>query len=112
MVVIGVLEGFDENGQPNIRPSKCDITLRQLLTHTPGFGYNDFNPDIQKVHDVLGIPGVLDCKNRTLTVPLVFDPGERWEYGINIDWVGKMVEAESGKRFGDYFRQNIFAPLV
>ena len=50
---IGVLEGFDENGQPNIRPSKCDITLRQLLTHTAGFGYNDFNPDIQKVHDVL-----------------------------------------------------------
>ena len=108
---IGVLEGFDENGQPNTRPPKCEITLRQLLTHTAGFGYNDFNPDIQKVHDVLGIPGVLDCKNRTLTVPLVFDPGERWEYGINIDWVGKTVEAASGKRLGDYFRQNIFEPL-
>ena len=58
---IGVLEGFDENGQPNTRPPKCDITLRQLLTHTAGFGYNDFNPDIQKVHDVLDIPSVLDC---------------------------------------------------
>ena len=44
-------------------------------------------------------------------MPLVFDPGERWEYGTNIDWVGKMVEAASGKRLGDYFRQNIFESL-
>jgi CubicO group peptidase (beta-lactamase class C family) len=44
-------------------------------------------------------------------MPLMFDPGERWEYGINIDFVGKMIEAVSGKRLGEYLQENLFAPL-
>jgi CubicO group peptidase (beta-lactamase class C family) len=44
-------------------------------------------------------------------LPLLFDQGERWEYGINIDWVGKIVEAVSGQRLGDYLQHNLFAPL-
>ena len=57
------------------------------------------------------LPGIGGCKNNALNTPLMFDPGERWEYGINIDWAGKMVEAVSGKKLGEYFQENLFAPL-
>jgi CubicO group peptidase (beta-lactamase class C family) len=42
---------------------------------------------------------------------LLADPGERWDYGINVDWAGKMVEAVSGQKLDTYFQQNIFGPL-
>ena len=51
-----------------------------------------------------GTPGITTCENAALTTPLLFDPGERWEYGINIDWVGKIVEAVSGQMLGDYLQ--------
>jgi CubicO group peptidase (beta-lactamase class C family) len=57
------------------------------------------------------IPGIITCENVALTTPLLFDPGEKWDYGINIDWAGKMVEAVSGKRLGAYMAENLFAPL-
>jgi methyl acetate hydrolase len=43
-------------------------------------------------------------------MPLVFDPGDRWLYGINIDWAGRLVEATSGQPLDVYFRDKIFAP--
>src|SRR2546428_691536 len=58
-----------------------------------------------------GKPGITTCTNAALTTPLLFDPGDRWEYGINIDWVGKMVEAASGQKLDRYFQDNIFGPL-
>ena len=95
-----VLTGFDANGQPQLRPPKRPITLRHLLTHSAGFSYEIWNTDMQKVQAALGIPSVTECKEKALTLPLLFDPGERWEYGINIDWAGKMVEAVSGQKLG------------
>jgi CubicO group peptidase (beta-lactamase class C family) len=58
-----------------------------------------------------GIPGIVSCENKALTTPLIAEPGEKWDYGINIDFVGKAVEAVSGRRLGEYFKDNIFAPL-
>jgi methyl acetate hydrolase len=101
-----VLEGFDASGTPRLRPAKRPITLRHLLTHTAGFSYDVWNADIGRYMKVAGIPGVI-----TLKTPLVADPGERWEYGINIDWVGKAVEKVSGQSLEAYFREHIFAPL-
>ena len=60
---------------------------------------------------VTGTPFVGECKNATFNLPLEFDPGERWQYGINIDWVGKAVEAVSDQSLEIYFRENIFAPF-
>ena len=57
------------------------------------------------------VPGIIECKNATLQLPLAFDPGDRWDYGINIDWVGKTVERLSGQSLEDYFREHIFDPL-
>jgi CubicO group peptidase (beta-lactamase class C family) len=108
---VGVLDGFDAAGKPRLRKARRDITLRHLLTHTAGFGYDNWNPDIGKYMRALDVPAVGTCRNAALATPLTFDPGERWQYGISIDWAGKMVEAASGQRLGQYMRDNILGPL-
>jgi len=106
-----VLEGFDAAGKPRLRAPRRPITLKQLLTHTAGFGYEIWRPEIAQYQAATGTPGITTCTNAALTTPLLFDPGDRWEYGINIDWVGKMVEAVSGLKLDRYFQDNIFGPL-
>src|SRR2546428_6851329 len=106
-----VLEGFDAAGKPRLREPKRPITLRHLLTHTAGFSYEIWNPAIAQYQTATGTPGITTCTNAALTSPLMFDPGDRWEYGINIDWVGKMVEATSCQKLDRYFQENIFGPL-
>ena len=58
-----------------------------------------------------GIPGIISCQNAALGLPLVFDPGDRWDYGIGIDWAGKAVERVSGQKLGDYFDEHLFGPI-
>jgi methyl acetate hydrolase len=106
-----VLEGFDDKGAPKLRPAKRPITLRQLLTHTAGYTYDLWNADTGRYEKYANLPGIITCKNDALKTPLASDPGERWEYGINIDFAGKAVEAISGKNLNVYLRENIFAPL-
>ena len=106
-----VLEGFDASGAPRLRPARRPITLRHLLTHTAGFGYEFWNPGLIRYVDVTGVPSLRTGKLAALRMPLVFDPGERWEYGVNTDWVGRIVEAASGQSLDAYFRDQIFAPL-
>jgi methyl acetate hydrolase len=106
-----VLEGFDDAGSPRLRPAKRPITLRHLLTHTAGFGYEIWDPDLVRYVKVSGTPSTSTGKLASLRLPLVFDPGERWEYGINLDWAGRAIEAVSGQPLEAYFREHIFIPL-
>jgi methyl acetate hydrolase len=106
-----VLEGFDAKGEPKLRPAKKPITLRHLMTHTAGFAYDMWNADTGKYLEKTGTPGIISCLNAALKTPIMTDPGTRWEYGTNIDFVGKAVEAASGKRLDAYLREHMFAPL-
>src|SRR5215471_16710648 len=107
-----VLEAFDSTTkQAKLRPPKTPPTVRQLLTHTSGFVYDFFD---QKLHDYAAsgaVPSAARGDDRYLKAPLMFDPGTQWEYGINTDWLGKLVEKVSGQNLEDYFRQHIFEPL-
>jgi methyl acetate hydrolase len=106
-----VLEGFDAAGAPRLRPANRPITLRHLITHTSGFVYDIWNAEIGRYMELKGIPGIISCQNAALALPLAFDPGEKWDYGIGIDWVGKAVERASGQTLGDYFAEHLFGPI-
>ncbi|MCC8957027.1 beta-lactamase family protein [Bradyrhizobium sp. Pear77] len=111
LAAVQVLDGFDAKGEPKLRPAKGPITLRKLMTHTAGFCYDLWNADMGKYMEKTGTPGIISCSNAALKTPLASDPGTRWEYGINIDFVGKAVEAASGKKLDAYLRDHMFAPL-
>jgi methyl acetate hydrolase len=108
---VQVLEGFAPDGTPRMRPARRPITLRHLLTHTAGFVYEIWNPEMGRYLETTGTPGIISCQNAALSIPLSFDPGERWDYGIGIDWAGKAVEAVSGQKLGEYMQQNLLQPL-
>ena len=100
-----VIESFDaKTGDYKVRPASKPPTVRHFLTHTSGLAYpftsavwRDFKPRAGETYPFGG--------------PLLFDPGERWHYSTSTDVVGKMVEAVSGQKLEDYFREHIFIPL-
>ena len=106
-----VLDGFDDAGAPKLRAPKRDITTRMLLLHTAGFGYDFFNESYNRLAEQHGQPSVVSASRAALATPLLFDPGERWEYGSSIDWAGQVVEGVAGRRLGEVMQERIFAPL-
>lgn len=108
---VQVLEGFDAAGKPRLREPKRPVTLRHLLTHTSGYGYDIFNAELGRYVEAAGLPSIVTCRNDALRVPLLFDPGTGWEYGIGIDLAGKVVEAVTGQDLEAYFRRHLFEPL-
>ena len=106
-----VVDGVDAAGAFKLRPPKRPITLRHLLTHTAGFTYDTWNGDTARYMRATAMPSRATAKVASIRVPLMFDPGDRWEYGVNTDWVGRLVEATSGQPLDTYFREKIFGPL-
>ncbi|MCU1335239.1 MAG: beta-lactamase [Bryobacterales bacterium] len=104
---IQVLEGFDPAGKPVLRPAMKPITLRHLLTHTSGFAYPTWSEEMFKYTQTAPIPPGAVAP----LVPLVFEPGTRWQYGYSTDWTGRLVEAASGLTLEQYFDRNILQPL-
>lgn len=106
-----VIDGFEPNGEPRLRAPKRQVTTKDLLLHTGGFGYDFFNETYKRLADEKGQPSVITASKAALMSPLLFDPGTKWEYGSNIDWVGQVVEGIRGERLGDVFQNRIFEPL-
>ena len=106
-----VLEGFGADGQPILRPARGTITLRRLLTHTAGFAYDMFDDDMRRYCRFTGLSRAATFARPEDCQPLSFDPGERWQYGINIEWAGKVLEAVTGTSLDDYMQDNLLRPL-
>ncbi|APV42263.1 1,4-butanediol diacrylate esterase [Pseudomonas frederiksbergensis] len=106
-----VLEGFDTDGTPRLRAPKKHITTRMLLLHTAGLGYEFFNENYNRLVQEGRQPSIISGSLAALMTPLLFEPGEQWEYGSNMDWAGLVVEAITGKRLGEVMQQRIFEPL-
>ena len=100
-----VLQGFDAAGAPQLRPAKRPITLRHLLTHTAGFSYEIWDENTVRYVKATGTPATATGKLDAIRIPLMFDPGDKWEYGVNIDWVGRLVESISGQTLDVYFKE-------
>jgi methyl acetate hydrolase len=104
-----VIDGFDGGGAPILRPARAPITLRHLLTHTSGLGYEFVSADLLRATESLGrtAPGTL----ASIKFPLLFDPGDKWEYGVSTDWAGLAVEAASGVGLDAYLNTHVCEPL-
>jgi methyl acetate hydrolase len=105
-----VLDGWNGD-EPRLRQPATTATLRHLLCHTAGHGYLFFSGDLSRYHEVTGVPTVFTGLRAALDTPLLFDPGTRWEYGINTDWVGLIVEEVSGHPLDEYLATHVFEPL-
>jgi CubicO group peptidase (beta-lactamase class C family) len=101
-----ILDGFGPDGAPKLRPAKAPITIRQLLTHTSGHGYPFLSDDLARCaeHGNLGLED-------SLKLPRLFEAGERWNYGVGIDFAGQVVEAITGKGLDAYLKEAVFDVL-
>ena len=94
-----------------LRAPKTPITVRHLLTHTSGFSYEFTRRELLGLVGKKQLASAAEGGDGFLKAPLLFDPGTRWEYGISIDWLGRLVERVSGQSLEMYFRDRIFRPL-
>jgi len=105
-----LLEGFDADS-PRLRAPASQATVRQLMTHTAGLGYYFTNEKLHRYLALTGEPSPLSGEKRSLSVPMVNDPGTVWEYGVNTDWLGLVVEKISGQSLSSYLQQQVYGPL-
>jgi CubicO group peptidase (beta-lactamase class C family) len=108
----------NENGGTYTIPAKREITIRDLLTHTSGLTYHwnsDLGPlyrDANVAHGLLPYDGTIEASVKKLAAqPLLFSPGERWEYSLGVDVLGRLVEVVSGQPLDEFFRVRVFQPL-
>jgi CubicO group peptidase (beta-lactamase class C family) len=101
LATLRILTGFDAAHRPILKPATHQPTLRQLLSHTSGYGYGLWDENLARYPDA----------NDEMKAPLVSEPGTRWQYGVSLDIVGDIIERVSGQNLEDYFQQHIFRPL-
>jgi CubicO group peptidase (beta-lactamase class C family) len=106
-----VLEGFGSDGAARLRRARGAITLRQLLSHSAGYGYDTVNAELKQFLELSELPSMPENATQLARVPLLFEPGTRWNYGINTDVVGKAIEAVSGRRLDQQMGEGILAQL-
>jgi CubicO group peptidase (beta-lactamase class C family) len=110
-----VMNGTDAKGQPTVEDMKHPPTMRELMTHTAGFGYGlrTGNPidDALRDQKVLASSSLQDMIDKIAKIPLLYQPGTRWSYSVAVDIQGYIIEKLSGQRLGDFMADHIFKPL-
>ena len=107
---VQVLEGFDGDTPRLVEPAS-KATVHQLVTHTTGLGYWFWNAELLQYETATGIPNVVPGSARAFEAPMVAHPGTRFVYGINTDWLGKVVEAVAGTTLDEVVAAGITGPL-
>ncbi len=105
-----VLDGWDGD-TPRLRAPKRKITVNDLMLHTTGLCYEFFAADDLKFRGAKNIPTVVSCTYDSIRTVLLHDPGAAWTYGVNMDWLGLIVEQQRGKRLGAVMKERLFEPL-
>lgn len=105
-----VLTGMS-GGKPQLRDPKKQATVKNLITHTAGHGYSFFDSMLFDWEKESGYPGILSGQEEMLDSPLMFDPGERFEYGISTDVLGKVIANITGKTLDRHLQEAILQPL-
>ncbi len=105
-----LLDGVSPDG-PRLRAPRVKATVRHLATHTSGLVYEFWNEDMPRYMAASGAVSILSGLTASMNYPLQFEPGTRWDYGIGIDWLGRVVEKVSGQRVDAFCRDEIFGPL-
>jgi methyl acetate hydrolase len=108
---IGVFDGFEPDGAPRLRAPKRDVTARMLMLHTAGFGYDFANPILRRLIDAGRLTSHRTATRAGFRQPLVNEPGEKWEYGLSIDWLGMVIEAITAERLDAILREFVLDPL-
>jgi len=107
------------SGHPDLRPATEPLRVWHLLTHTSGLTYGFMNAHpVDAMYRSAGFewgepPGVdlAGCCELWAALPLLFEPGSEWNYGVSTDVLGRLVEVVSGQRLDSFFRERIFEPL-
>jgi methyl acetate hydrolase len=105
-----VLDGFDGD-RPRLRPPRRQATVRHLLTHTSGLTYDAFSAELLRYGELSGVPMPSSGLRACFATPLLFDPGERFAYGMSTDWTGQVLEALTGVPLADHLRASVAEPL-
>lgn len=105
-----VLEGFDGD-EPILVDPRSKATVHHLVTHTSGLGYWFWNEQLARYEAVTGTPNVVPGSMEAFRAPMTAHPGERFVYGINTDWLGRVVEAVAGKKLDAVVKEGITDPL-
>jgi CubicO group peptidase (beta-lactamase class C family) len=127
-----MVQNTPDGSVDDVRPAKTQITIRHLLTHTAGLGYSiSQKGPIQKAYYDKGLipgkisklplpgfpskvevaPSLAEFSKRLATLPLVHEPGTKWDYSVSIDLLGRVIEIVSSLPFDAYLQTNLFAPL-
>lgn len=108
--------GTERNGKLDVAPAKREITVRDLLRHTSGITYGVFGKGMVKdlyKENRIGDPAIPNAEFvlRLAKLPLMYEPGTRWEYGHSTDVLGALVERVSGRTLDVVLAERIFKPL-
>ncbi|CAM3998147.1 serine hydrolase domain-containing protein [Janibacter anophelis] len=107
---VQVLDGWDGD-TPRLRAPASKATVHQLVTHTSGLGYWFWNEDLVRFEAATGTPNVVPGSMDAFKAPMTADPGTQFVYGINTDWLGRVVEAVAGAGLDVVVKEHVTGPL-